>query len=97
MPGNQLTPGSVYVISVFNNDYVILEPFTSTLGFFVEAYDGSVPLHPYMSILLGVTAAVIPCPTVMLFKRVIAGLGMGPWPWWLKGSPRGCRFYIFDG
>jgi drug/metabolite transporter (DMT)-like permease len=80
VPGGQLSPGSTYVVSVFNNDYVTSTPFIYSLTFYVMA-EGSSYLHPYMSILLGVTAAVILCLAMTLCKRVVVRYGFVPWRW----------------
>ncbi|WIA15899.1 hypothetical protein OEZ85_012648 [Tetradesmus obliquus] len=69
VPGGQLSPGGTYVVSIFNNDYAVTEPFQFTLNFFIMADQGTF-MHPYMSILLGVTAAVILCLAMTLCSRV---------------------------
>jgi hypothetical protein len=78
--GNQLSPGGTYVVSIFNNNYVVSMPFIYSLAFYVSAEKNSY-LHPYMSILLGVTAAVILCLAMTLCKRVVVRYGFVPWRW----------------
>eukprot|EP00879_Flechtneria_rotunda_P010945 GHRR01011437.1.p1 GENE.GHRR01011437.1~~GHRR01011437.1.p1 ORF type:complete len:481 (+),score=240.76 GHRR01011437.1:494-1936(+) len=51
-----------------------------TLGFF-QMSDQHTFLHPYMSILLGVTAAVVLCLAMTLCKRLIIRYGLVPWRW----------------
>lgn len=80
VPGGQLAPDSTYVVSIFNNNYVVDTPFIYSLAFYVMAESGST-LHPYMSILLGVTAAVILCLAMTLCKRVVVRYGFVPWRW----------------
>lgn len=68
------------MVSIFNNDYVVSMPFMYSLAFYVMGEGGSY-LHPYMSILLGVTAAVILCLVMTLCKRVVVRYGFVPWRW----------------
>jgi hypothetical protein len=68
------------VVSIFNNDYVVSMPFMYSLAFYAMGESGSY-LHPYMSILLGVTAAVILCLAMTLCKRVVVRYGFVPWRW----------------
>ncbi|WIA36077.1 hypothetical protein OEZ86_007429 [Tetradesmus obliquus] len=72
VPGGQLSPGGTYVVSIFNNDYAVTEPFQFTLNFFIMADQGTF-MHPYMSILLGVTAAVILCLAMTLYEESDGG------------------------
>ncbi|KAF6252013.1 hypothetical protein COO60DRAFT_1704488 [Scenedesmus sp. NREL 46B-D3] len=80
VPGGQLSASGTYVVSILNNDYAVSEPFQFTLKFFVMTDQGSF-LHPYMSILLGVTAAVVLCLAMTLCKRVVMRYGIVPWRW----------------
>lgn len=68
------------MVSIFNNDYAVSSPFIFSLTFFVMAESGSF-LHPYMSILLGVTAAVVLCLAVTLAKRLVIRYGLWPARW----------------
>lgn len=76
--GSDLTPGYTYVLSIFNSDYMSRGNYTYTLDIFVPA-DMPTFLHPYMSIVLGVTAAVILCLLMTLAKRLVNRYGLFPW------------------
>jgi hypothetical protein len=76
--GRDLIPGQTYIMGVLNSEYLVADPFIYSLRFFVP---GDVPtlLHPYMSIVLGVTAAVLLCLVMTLAKRVIMRMGWLGW------------------
>ena len=76
--GSDLIPGHTYILSILNSDYLIVEPYNYSLNFFIPN-DVPTMLHPYMSIVLGVTAAVILCVVMTLAKRLMVRLGWVRW------------------
>ncbi|KAG2494677.1 hypothetical protein HYH03_007193 [Edaphochlamys debaryana] len=75
--GSDLKPGYMYVLGVYNSDYVRQTAFDSTLAIYVPSTQRTW-LHPYMSVVLGVTASIILCLLMTLCRRLIQRYGWGP-------------------
>lgn len=75
--GRDLQPGYTYVVGVYNNQYFKQQPLQYTLTVSVPPASKTW-LHPYMSVVLGVTASVILCLFMTLFRRIAIRRGWGP-------------------
>lgn len=75
--GADLSPGYTYVLSMYNSPYLMQQNFSYSLNVFVPSESPSI-LHPYMSIVLGVTAAVLLCLVMTLAKRIIVRFSLLP-------------------
>ncbi|GBF97690.1 hypothetical protein Rsub_09748 [Raphidocelis subcapitata] len=75
--GSDLSPGYTYVLSVYNSPYNMQQNFSYSLSVYVPSDPPSI-LHPYMSIVLGVTAAVLLCLIMTLAKRLIVRFRLLP-------------------
>lgn len=76
--GSELKNGLTYVLGVYNNDYLKSQAVQYSLNVYVPSH-GSTWLHPYMSVVLGVTASIILCLFMTLCKRFLQRHGLGPW------------------
>jgi hypothetical protein len=76
--GSELRPNQLYILSIHNSDFLYQQPFTYSVRAFVPS-SGPSMMQPYMSIVLGVTAAVILCMFLTVCKRCIQRHGFGPW------------------
>ncbi|KXZ48245.1 hypothetical protein GPECTOR_29g25 [Gonium pectorale] len=77
MKGSDLKPGYNYVLGVYNSDYVRKMSFEYGLSVYVPSTSRTW-LHPYMSVVLGVTASIILCLFMTLCRRLVQRYGWGP-------------------
>lgn len=77
-PGNSLNLGSQYILGVHNSNLLYGLNFTYTLTTFVPS-SGPSYIAPYMSIVLGITAAIILCLLMTLCRRIIQRYGLCCW------------------
>ncbi|KAG2423831.1 hypothetical protein HXX76_014991 [Chlamydomonas incerta] len=90
MKGSDLKPGYNYVLGVYNSEYVRQAPYDFTVSVYVPSASRTW-LHPYMSVVLGVTASIILCLLMTLCRRLVQRFGWGPFrsrgPGELLGGP----------
>lgn len=77
--GSELRPNVVLVVGIYNSDYTRNLPISYQLNVGVPQGGSSSWMHPYMSVVLGVTAAIILCLLLTLTKRFLQRRGIGPW------------------
>jgi hypothetical protein len=87
-PGGAGRTGNKFVLSVYNSAYTYRSPFSYRLDVFAAAASREGTVHPYMSIVLGVTAAVVLVLLMTVARRLVARFGL-PVPW---GPRRGERW-----
>ncbi len=68
---------AVYVLGVYNSDYTRTTPFRFSVNVYVPT-SSTTWLHPYMSVVLGVTASVILCLFMTVCHRIIQRYGWSP-------------------
>ncbi|KAG2441255.1 hypothetical protein HYH02_010098 [Chlamydomonas schloesseri] len=86
MKGSDLKPGYSYVLGVYNSEYVRQAPYDFSVSVYVPA-SSRTWLHPYMSVVLGVTASIILCLLMTLCRRLVQRFGWGPFR--SRGGPDG--------
>lgn len=67
----------MYVLGVYNSDYTRTTPFRFSVNVYVPT-SSTTWLHPYMSVVLGVTASVILCLFMTVCHRIIQRYGWSP-------------------
>ncbi|EFJ43998.1 hypothetical protein VOLCADRAFT_95862 [Volvox carteri f. nagariensis] len=75
--GSLLEPGYSYVLGMYNSDYSLQAPYNYTISMYVPTQSRTW-LHPYMSVVLGVSASIILCLIMTLCRRVLQRYGWGP-------------------
>ena len=66
------------MLGVYNSDYQVALNFTYQLSIYVPSEVTSW-LHPYMSVVLGITSSIILCLFLTLCRKVVQHHGLGPW------------------
>lgn len=75
--GASLRQGSYYIVGMYNSEYIRSSAFYYQVEVFVPAPTAAW-LHPYMSVVLGITAAIVLCLVMTLCKRMVMRNGWGP-------------------
>ncbi|KAL6757925.1 hypothetical protein V8C86DRAFT_1605236 [Haematococcus lacustris] len=94
--GTELTKGSVLVLGLYNSDYLRSSFYTYQLDLAVPG-TSTVWLHPYMSVVLGITSAVVLCLALTLCKRYLLARRSRGMASWVAANGGGTELVTVDG